>query len=67
LLRALEVSREQGRDAVVFRWLLATAVSPGWARLGTFTFSVPERTATGPLTRDDVALLDAQVRAAHVA
>lgn len=67
LLRSLATSRVQGRDVVVFRWLLATSVAPCSARLISFAFSVPEKTATDPLTRDDVAVLDTEVRAAHVA
>ena len=67
LLRSLDVSREDGRDVVIFRWLFAAPLPPSEARLATFTFSVPEKTALDPLTRDVVAMLDLEIRSARLA
>lgn len=67
LLRALDASRENGRDVVVFRWLCAARQQPSEVRLATFTLSVPERLALDPLTRDVVATLDLEIRSAQLA
>lgn len=67
LLRALDSSREDGRDVVVFRWLGAATLSPSQARLATFAFSVPEQVALDPLTKDVIALLDREIRSARLA
>jgi hypothetical protein len=67
LLRSLDASRENGQDVVVFRWLFAAPLPPSEARLATFTFSVPEKTALDPLTRDVAALLDLEIRSARLA
>jgi len=66
LLRALDASREDGRDVVVFRWLSAVPLAPARVRLASFSFSVPEKLALDPLTRDVVALLDHEIRSARL-
>ena len=67
MLRALDASREDGRDVVVFRWLCAARRQPSEVSLATFTLSVPERLALDPLTRDVVATLDLEIRSAQLA
>jgi len=67
LLRSLDASREDGRDVVMFCWLIASPLRPSEARLATFTLSVPEKTALDPLTRDVVAMLDLEIRSARLA
>jgi hypothetical protein len=66
LLRSLEARREDGRDAVVYEWLCAAPRPSSRACLASFRFSVPEKLALDPVTRDLVAMLDHQVRSARV-
>jgi hypothetical protein len=67
LLRSLDATREAGQEVVVFRWLSAAPLPSAVVRLATFTFSVPEKTALDPLTRDVVTLLDLEIRSARLA
>ncbi len=67
LLRALDAAREEGRDAVVFRWLSVAPSTNARVTLATFALSVEEKLALDPLTRELVALCDHEVRSAGLA
>jgi hypothetical protein len=67
LLKALDAAREEGRDLVTFRWLMAAAEAPSRVRLATFALSLPAQAALDPLTRDLVALFDREIRASRIA
>jgi len=64
LVKHVETLREQGGDVVLYTWELGRPLPPDRARVATFAFAVPSARAGDVLTRDDVAFLEREIRAA---
>lgn len=65
LLKCVTESRDAQGRAVAYHWLLAAAQGAG-VRVVTASLTVPEASALDPLTRDTLALLDAEMRAGRL-
>jgi hypothetical protein len=66
LLKSLSTARGANGDAVGFRWVRGRAVAAARARIATFTLEVPFADAGDVVTRDEVARVEHEVRAAEM-
>lgn len=66
LVKSLSIAGVDGGE-VGFRWIRGREVADARARIACFTLVVPLASAGDPLTRDDVAQVEHEVRAARIA
>ena len=64
LVKHVETLRDQRGDVVLYTWELGRPIPPDRARVVTFAFAVPAARAGDILTRDDLAFLEREIRAA---
>jgi hypothetical protein len=66
LLKSLTVDRGNEGEVVRYRWIVGRPIPDARARIATFTLVVPLSSAGDVFTRDEVALVERQVRAAEI-
>lgn len=66
LLKSLSVGRAEGSEVVGYRWIIGRPISEARARIATFTLTVPFSGAGDVFTRDEVAQVEQEVRAAEM-
>lgn len=66
LLKSLSMEREKGGELVRFCWIIGRPISNVRARIATFTLVVPFSSAGDVITRDEVAQMELEVRAAEI-
>ena len=64
LVKHVDAPRDEGGAVVFYTWELGRPVPPDRARVATFAFAVPSARAGDILTRDDLAFLEREIRAA---
>jgi hypothetical protein len=66
LLKELVTSKDGAQSVLAFRWLVALPHPSGEAGLATFALAVPETAIGDPLTWDEVAMIDQEIRACRL-
>jgi len=66
LLKSLSIERQKEGEVVGFRWTIGRPISEARARIATFTLTVPFSGAGDVFTRDEVAQVEREVRAAQM-
>ena len=66
LVKSLSKEREKQGDVVRFRWIIGRPVSDVRACIATFALDIPFSSAGDVFTRDDVAQMEHEVRAAEL-
>jgi hypothetical protein len=67
LMKAVSETRDNAGRIVCFLWLIGRSISADRVRVATFTFSAPLDTAHDVFTRNELARLEHEVRAAQLA
>jgi hypothetical protein len=64
LIRFSEGAKERGQNLLITYWNLANPIPPKHARLATFSYTILERQQTVPRFKEELEMLDQEVRAA---